>query len=151
MIRETATTASLDPAEQSKLAGLIVGNTLRLFNSVCAGLSVILLFSQILTIVLWPEQAQTKKRPSPAPAKPVRDHSRTTLIVEFVLGLFLIGSLAYLALDLFPAMDAAQARGAMSQFDSMHHLYERVSVGQSPLLFALLLLFIHNTANLGRR
>ena len=151
VIRETATTASLSAPDQNRLAGLIVGDTLRLFNSVCAGLSVVLLFSQILTIVLWPELPAPKKRAAAAAVRPPRDLSRVTLVAELILSLLLIGSLAYLALDLFPAMDAAQARGAMDRFDVLHHRYERISMGQSPVLCALLFLFIHNTANLGRR
>lgn len=153
VIRKSPTTASLGTADQNALAGLIVGGSLRLFNSICAGLSVVLLFSQILLIALWPAAAGAKassRRPTPAPAA-ARDYSKLLLGLETALVVLLIGSLAYLALDLFPAMDAAQAKGSKVAFDLLHHQYEKVSGLQMPILLIALLVFVGNTVTVGRR
>lgn len=163
VIRTSETTASLSPEAQNALAGAIVGGALRLFNSVCAGISIVLLFSQGLYLAVWPDFATPSavalkraaatpaaKRPAPA-AKPSRDFSRVYIGFELFLSVALIVSLGYLALGLFPAMDAAQFRHDMVRFDLLHHRYERIAGLQMPVLLALLLVFVGNTVNLGRR
>jgi hypothetical protein len=150
VIRESSTTESLSNEAQNALAGAIVGGTLRLFNSVCGGVSIVLLFSQILFLGAWPATPPQPRRVAAA-GKPARDYSRILIGIELFLSILLIGSLAYLAFSLFPAMDAAQARHDMAQFDLYHHRYERISMLQLPALLTLLLSFVGNTVNLGRR
>ena len=52
----------------------------------------------------------------------------------------LLLSALYLTFGLTPALNAAQARGDLGSFDTMHHLYEQVStLFQFPLLLLLTL------------
>ena len=152
-IRSAAATSALSAADQNALAGLLVGDTFRLFNSVCAGLTVALIFGQVFLFAFLPSDTPAKKRGSgSAASRPAqRDTLRGWLIAEFVIGLVLICSLYYLAIVLFPDMDEAKARGMMKAFDMMHKKYTEIAMGQAPVLMVMLAMCLHSTAIIGRR
>lgn len=114
-----------NPAAQTALAGGIVGGSLRRFNVVCYGCGLLLLLANGLLLA----RAGQGRR--------FRVWTALTLLVTLALCV----SALYLGLGLFPSLDAAQAQGNISLFDTLHARYERVSTSlQFPLLLLLALL-----------
>jgi hypothetical protein len=127
VIRHAHATAGLTPPEQSALAGLIVGTALRHFNTLCIVLSALLFVG---TLAVFPAVAK------------VGGTAVRRLLGEGFVVLILVGTLV-LSMDvLLPAMDAAQAAGHMTHFDSLHHFYEQVANVQMVLLLTLAGLFV---------
>jgi uncharacterized membrane protein len=105
--------------QQNALAGAVVGGSLRLFNKLDFACAAVLLAANLLLL------PHTSRRWTGA-----------CLGVTLVL----LASTLYLVFGLTPAMDTAQAHGAMMAFDQMHHLYEQLStLFQMPLLLLLIL------------
>ena len=106
-------------ALQNTVAGGVVGGSLHLFTFVCYVSGVLLLVSNGMLL---------------------RVSNCRWVIAGIITTLLLLISALYLGLYLTPAMDAAQARGQMADFDQMHHQYEQVSsLLQLPLLLLLAL------------
>ncbi len=109
-----------NPALQARIAGGIVGGSLRHFNSLCYGCGALML---VVNALLWPRLSRAG-----------RAWATSALLVT----LFLLGTALYQGFGLFPALDAAQARGDKTLFDALHLRYERLSTQvQFPLLLAL--------------
>jgi uncharacterized membrane protein len=105
--------------QQNALAGAVVGGSLRLFNKLDFACAAVLLAANLLLL------PHTSRRWTGA-----------CLGITLVL----LASTLYLVFGLTPAMDTAQAHGAMTAFDQMHHLYEQLStLFQMPLLLLLIL------------
>jgi hypothetical protein len=105
--------------QQNALAGAVVGGSLRLFNKLDFACAAVLLAANLLLL------PHTSRRWTGA-----------CLGITLVL----LASTLYLVFGLTPAMDAAQAHGAMTAFDQMHHRYEQLStLFQMPLLLLLIL------------
>ena len=104
---------------QNALAGAIVGGSLRLFNILTLACAAVLLAANLAL-------------------RSASDRRWTGACLSSALVLLL--SALYLTFGLTPALNAAQARGDLGSFDTMHHLYEQVStLFQFPLLLLLTL------------
>lgn len=104
---------------QNAVAGGVVGGSLHLFTFLCYACGVLLLLANALLL-------RYSQRPWAAASLVV---TGLLLCTAFYLGFFLT-----------PTMDATQARGDLTTFDQLHHLYERISsVVQMPLLLLLAL------------
>ena len=108
-----------NPGLQSAVAGGVVGGSLHLFTYLCCACGLLLLLADALLLRLA---------------------SRRWAAAGMIVTALLLLSALYLGFVLTPAMDAAQAQGAMASFDRMHHRYEQISsLVQMPLLLLLAL------------
>jgi hypothetical protein len=100
-----------------RLAGGIVGDSLRVFNVVCLVCGGLMLLADGLLWRVW------------------RGASAFSLIVT----LCLLALTGYLGWILFPQMDAAQAHHQLAVFTPLHARYERLSLWELPPLLCLIL------------
>ena len=106
--------------QQNALAGAVVGGSLRVFNFLTLACAAVMLAANLL-LLPWA----------------TRRWAAACLTATLVL----LASTLYLAFDLTPAIDGAQAAGRMADFDRMHRWYEQMStLFQMPLLLLLTVL-----------